>query len=61
MYIHTYIYSLFRAMPTAYGNSQARGPIRAIAPSLGHSHSHSNGGSELRLRPTPQLTATLDP
>ena len=24
-------------------------------------HSHSNAGSEPRLQPTPQLTATLDP
>ena len=24
-------------------------------------HSHSNAGSKLSLRPTPQLTATLDP
>ena len=24
-------------------------------------HSHSNGGSELSLRPTPQFTATSDP
>ena len=27
----------------------------------GHSHSHNNEGSDPRLRPTPQLTATLDP
>ena len=43
----------------AYGGSQARGLIRAVAPSL--SHSHSNLGSELGLRPTPQLMAMLDP
>ena len=35
------------------------GPIGAVAAGL--HHSHSNVGSELRLRPTPQLTATLDP
>ena len=35
------------------------GPIRAIAAGLRHSHSHAR--SELRLRPTPQLTATPDP
>ena len=43
----------------AYGGSQARGLIGAVAASL--RQSHSNVGSEPRLRPTPQLTATLDP
>ena len=43
----------------AYGGSQARGPIGATAASLHPSHSDS--GSEPCLRPTPQLTATLDP
>ena len=43
----------------AYGDSQARGPIRAIAAGL--RQSHSNAGYEPRLQPTPQLTATLDP
>ena len=43
----------------AYGGSQARGPIGAVADSL--RHSHSNAGSEPCLRPTPQLTATPDP
>ena len=49
----------FRAAPTAYGGSLARGQIRAVATGL--HHSHSNAGSELHLRPTPQLTAMLDP
>ena len=31
----------FRAAPVAYGSSQARGPIRATAVSLHHSHSNS--------------------
>ena len=35
----------FRATPEAYGGSQARGPIRAIAASL--CLSHSNARSEL--------------
>ena len=47
------------AAPTAYGGSQARGLIRAVATSL--CQSHSNAGSQLHLRPTPQLTATPDP
>ena len=47
---------LFRAAPEAYGISQARALIRAAAADL--HHSHSNAGSEPRLRPTPQLAAT---
>ena len=50
---------LFRALSAAYGGSQARGQIGAAASDL--HHSHSNMGSEPHLRPTPQLTATLDP
>ena len=50
---------LFRATLVAYGSSQVSGQIRAKAASL--CHSHSNAGSELNLRPTPQLTAMLDP
>ena len=48
-----------RATPTAYGGSQARGLIGAVAAGL--HQSHSNAGSKLRLQPTPQLTAKLDP
>jgi len=43
----------------ACGVSQARGPIRVVATGL--RQSHSNAGSEPRLRPTPQLTAMSDP
>ena len=47
-----------RAVPAEYGSSrEARGRIRASS----LCHSHSNTGSELRLRPTPQFTTTLDP
>ena len=53
------ILSFFRATHTAYGGSQARGPIRATATSL--HHSHSNIRSKPHLQPTPQLTAMLDP
>ena len=38
----------------AYGSSQARGPIGAVAAG----YSHSNAGSELHLWVTPQLMAT---
>ena len=48
-----------RAARTAYGGSQARDLIGAVAAGL--RQSHSNSGSESHLQPTPQLTATLDP
>ena len=43
----------------AYGGSQARGRIAAIAAGL--HHSHRNLGSEPHLRPTPQFIAMTDP
>ena len=46
------------ATPAAYGNSQARGWIRAVAAGL--YHSHSNTGSKLHLWPMLHLVATLD-
>ena len=50
------------AAPAAYGGSQARGRIGAVATGL--RQSHSNAGSEPHLQPTPipqlQLTATPD-
>ena len=54
-----FFFGLLRATPAVYGVSQARGLIRAVAASL--PHSHSNVVSEPCLRPTPQLTAMLDP
>ena len=48
----------FRATHMAYGGSQARGPIRAVAAGL--HHSLSNAGSEPSLQPTPQLMSTPD-
>ena len=55
------LFAFSRAAPTAYGGSQARGWIGAVAVSL--HQSHSNVGSKSRLQPTPQLTAmpTLNP
>ena len=53
------LFAFSRASPSAYGGSQARGLIGAVATSL--YHSHSNVGSEQSLQPTPQLTATPDP
>ena len=52
----------FQTTRTAYGSSYPsshRGPIRAVAAGL--HHSHSNTGSKLHLRLTPQLAAMLDP
>ena len=53
------LFAFSRAAPAAYRSSQARDLIGAVATSL--HQSHSNMGSELQLRPTPQLTATPDP
>ena len=50
---------LFRATSVTYGNSQARGQIRAAAAYL--HHSHSNARSEPHLQPTQQLTVMPDP
>ena len=57
-----YLFCLFafsRAASMAYGESQARGLSGAVAAGL--HQSHSNMGSELHLRPMPQLTAMPDP
>jgi len=56
LFFFFFFFGLFRAAPVAYGDSQARGPIGAVAAGL--RQSHSDKGSEPRLRPTPQLTAT---
>ena len=50
-----FVFAFSRATPEAYGDSQARGRIGAVAASL--HHSHSNARSEPHLRLTPQLTA----
>ena len=53
-----FFFVFFRAIPTAYGSSRARGRIGAVAPGL--HHSHCNARSKLRLQPVPQLAAVLD-
>ena len=50
-----FVFGLFRTAPTAYGSSQPRGQIGAVAQSTAH---HSSAGSKLYLQPTPQLMAT---
>ena len=57
LFICHFVFS--RAAPTAYGGSQARGRIGAVAAGL--RQSHSNARSEPHLQPTSQLTATPDP
>ena len=59
VYIILFFPLIFRAAPAAYGSSQARCLIGAIADGL--CLSHSNVGSEPHLQPTPDLTATPDP
>ena len=54
-----FFFAISRATPAAYGGSQARGGIRAVASGL--HQSHSNTGSKPHLQPTPQLTAMPDP
>ena len=51
VYSFFFFFLLFRATPLAYGSSQARGQIGAIAAS--YSHSHSNAKSKPRLWPAP--------
>ena len=58
-FVFVFVFVFSRAALAAYGGSQARGLIGAVAASL--HQSHSNVGSEPHLRPTPQLTATPDP
>ena len=53
------LFAISWAAAAAYGGSQARGRIGAVAAVL--RQSHSNLGSEPHLQPTPQLTATPDP
>ena len=53
------LFAFSKAAAEAYGSSQARGLIRAVAAGL--RQSHSNTGSEPCLQPTPQVTATPDP
>ena len=56
-FVFVFVFCLFRAALVAY-----RVPRLGVegASAAGLHHSHSNAGSELRLRPTPQLTAMPD-
>ena len=59
LFVCFYLFAISWAAPAAYGGSQARGRIGAVATGL--RQSHSNAESEPRLQPTLQLTATPDP
>ena len=50
-----YFFCLSGAIPTAYGSSQARGPIGAV--SAGLCHSHSNSRTEPRATSATHATA----
>ena len=55
--LHSFLGFLGLSLPEAYGSFQARSQIRATAAGL----RHSILGSQLCLRPTPQITARPDP
>ena len=57
LFIYLFVFCHFRAAPTAYGGSQARDQISAVAAGL--YHSHGNVASELCLRA--QLMGMPDP
>ena len=54
-----FLFGLFRAALSAYGDSQAKGCIGAVVAGLCHNHSDTR--YEPRLQPIPQLTAVPDP
>ena len=54
-----FVFAFFRAASMAYGGSQARGPIGAVAAGL--YQSRNNVGACCHLQPTPQRTAIPDP
>ena len=57
--MYTFFFLCLFVFSTAYGGSQARGLIGAVATGL--CQSHNNTGSEPCPQPTPQPTATPDP
>ena len=59
IYIFFCLFAISWAALVAYGGSQARGPIGAVATAYGTAT--ATQGSEPHLKPTPQLTATPDP
>ena len=62
-YLFIYLFLIFLSFCLFLSHSHGiwRFPGQGSNQSCSLHHSHSNAGSELRLRPTPQLMATLDP
>ena len=58
IFIFFCLFAISWATSAAYGESQARGRIRAVATGL--RQSYSNAGSEPRLQPTLQFMAMPD-
>ena len=56
-----FVFLSFRAAPTAYGGSQARGPFRAVAAGLHHSHSHVGSWPHLQLHHSSPQRQILNP
>ena len=59
LFLFLFLFCLFAiswAPPAEYGGSQARGRIGAGATGLRQSHSNAGSEPRLRLQPTPQLT-----
>ena len=59
IYLFICLFAISWVALVAYGVSQARGLIGAVAAGL--RQSHSNAGSKPHLQPTAQLTAMPDP
>ena len=59
LFLFLIFFCLFKAASMAYGDSQARGWLGAVA--VGLYHSYNSVGSKLHLRPIPQFMATPDP
>ena len=60
IYFYFFIFCLF-AFSRAALKWHMEIPTLGVAVATSLRQSHSNAGSEQRLQPTPQLTATLDP
>ena len=61
-YLSVFVFAFFffsRAAPTAYGGSQARGLIRAVASGLRQSHSNTRSESSLRSIPAHSTAGSL--
>ena len=60
-FFHFLFFCLFRVLPVAYGSSQARGPIWAIAASLYHSQSNADLSHICKLYRSSQQCWILNP